>query len=131
MVVIERLQSGFAGQSGERTSIGEDGCFTVDQVLNADALSRLKSGRLGPDQIQSARAAIDNANIASLPNRAGESSVVNPATVSVSYRGVTKTLVMPSGTSLHDIVALAKGPMEDPTARLAHLVARLLELTRS
>src|SRR5262245_58542360 len=66
MIVVELLQSGFAGQSGERTSIGEDGCFTVDRVLN-DKVSRLRSGRLALDQILSVRAAIDIANIASLP----------------------------------------------------------------
>jgi hypothetical protein len=131
MIVVERLQSGFAGQTGERTSIGEDGCFIVDRVLNGKALSRLRSGRLGPDRIMSARAAIDIANIASLANRAGESPVVNPTIVSVTYRGVTKAVVMAAGSSLDDIAALGKGPPEDPSARLARLAARLLELTGS
>jgi hypothetical protein len=130
MIVVELLQSGFAGQSGERTSIGEDGCFTVDRVLN-DKVSRLRSGRLALDQILSVRAAIDIANIASLPNRAGESPVVNPTIVLVTYRGATKSLVMASGANLDDIAALGRGSREDPSARLARLAARLLQLTSS
>lgn len=124
LITIEHLQGGFAGQTGDRTSIGEDGCFTVDRVVNGKAVSRRRSGRLGPDRIASARAAIETARIASLPDRSGTPPPVNPATLSVSYRGVTKTVVAPSGTSIEGMAALGN----DSLARLA---ARLLELTGS
>lgn len=123
LIIVERLQGGFAGQTGERTSIGEDGCFTVDRVLNGKTVSRLRSGRLDPDRISSVRAAIDAARIASLPDRTGAPPPVNPATLSIIHRGVTKTVVAPSGTSIEGMVALGNG--------LARLAARLLELTGS
>jgi hypothetical protein len=131
LIVVERLQGGVAGQTGERTSIGEDGCFTVDQLLDGKVISRLRSGRLGPDRLLSARAAIEAAGIASLPDRAGNPPMVNPAFVSVTYGGVTKVAVAPAGASLEDVGALGRGSAEDPAARLARLAARLLELTGS
>jgi hypothetical protein len=124
LITIEHLQGGFAGQTGDRTSVAEDGCFTVDRVVNGKAVSRLRSGRLGPDRIASARAAIEAADITSLPDRSGTPPPVNPVTLSISYRGVTKTVVAPPGTNIEGMAALGSGS-------LVRLAARLLELTGS
>jgi hypothetical protein len=124
LITVERLQSGVAGQTGVRTTIGEDGCFTVDRVVNDKTVSRLRSGQLGPDRIASARAAIEAAHITSLPNRSGTPPPVNPATLSITYQGVTKTVVASAGTSIEGMAALGGGS-------LARLAARLLELTDS
>jgi len=129
LISVELLQEGFAGRTGDRTSIAENGCFTVDHLLNGKVISRPRVGRLGPDQILSARAAIDAASIASLRERTGSPPPVNPAFVSITYGGVTKVIVAPAGTSLKDVEALGKGPSDDPSARLARLAVRLLELT--
>ena len=59
LITVEHLQSGVAGQTGVRTTISEDGCFTVDHVVNDKTVSRLRSGQLSPDRIASTRAAIE------------------------------------------------------------------------
>jgi hypothetical protein len=124
LVTVERLQGGFSGQTGDRISIGEDGCFTVDRVINDKMVSRLRSGKLSSDRIASARAAIEAAHITSLPDRSGTLPPVNPTTLSISYRGTTKTVVAPSGTSIEGMAVLEGGS-------LARLAARLIELTGS
>lgn len=131
LIRVELLQEGFAGQTGERTTVTEDGCFTVDRLLNGEVISHLRSGRLGPDRMLSARAAIESANIAALPDRIGSPPPVNPAFVAVTYKGATKTLVAPAGTSLKGLEGLGKEPSEEPLARLARLALRVLELTGS
>jgi hypothetical protein len=122
LIAVEYLQSGFSGSTGDRTSIGEDGCFTVDRVVDGKAVERLRSGQLNPDRIASMRAAIETANIGSLPERSGAVPPVNPATLSISYQGVTKTVVAPPGTSIAGMTALGDG-------FLARLASVLLELT--
>lgn len=131
LIRVERLQEGFAGRTGERTSIAEDGCFTVDRLLNGNVITRLRLGRLGPDQILSARAAIDATGVASLPDRTGNPPAINLAVVSITYRGVTKELVMPAGADPKDVAALGDGRADDPSVRLARLAVHLLELTGS
>lgn len=76
MIVVERLQGGVAGQTGERTLIGEDGCFAVDRTLNGKVIVQLRSGRLGPNEMGSVRAAIDAAGFASLPEQIGDPPMV-------------------------------------------------------
>jgi hypothetical protein len=122
LITIENLQGGVVGQTGVRTTIGEDGCFTVDRVVNDKTVSRLRSGQLSPDRVARTRAAIEAAHITSLPDRSGTPPPVNPATLSITYQGVTKTVVAPSGTSIEGMTALGGGS-------LARLAARLLELT--
>jgi hypothetical protein len=129
MVVVERLQGGIAGASGERTTIGVDGCFTVESVLEGQVLARLRAGRIGPERLDRAREALDEAGFDSLPERTGAPSPVNPATFSVTRAGMTKTLLAPAGAGLEDLRALGQRPAPDPTARLARLVTRLLDLT--
>jgi len=124
LITVERLQGGVSGETGERTSIGEGGCFTVDRVMNGQTVSRLRSGQLSPDQVASARTAIEAADITSLPDRSGTPSPVNPVTLSISYRGATKTVVAPTGTSIDSMASRESGS-------LARLAARLLELTGS
>jgi hypothetical protein len=122
LIALEYLQSGFSGSTGERTSIGDDGCFTVDRVVNGKAVERLRSGLLNPDRVATLRAAIEAANIMSLPDRSGAAPPVNPATLSISYQGVTKTVVAPPGTGIEGMKALGDGA-------LARLAAVLVELT--
>lgn len=129
LIKIELLQGGIAGQSGERTIIAADGCFTVDRVLNDQVTEHLRSGRLGPDQILGARAAIEGAGIASLPARTGSARPVNSALVSITYEGATKAIAVPAASSLEDVEALGAGPPEAPIAKAARLVVRLLRLT--
>jgi hypothetical protein len=130
-IIVERIQGGFAGQTAERTSIGEDGCFTVDRLLNGKVIARLHSGRIDRDGIWSMRSAFDSADFASLPAQGGAPAVVNPAFLSVTYRGVTKTAALTSGADIEGIRALSRGSQNDPVTRLAVLALRLLELTDS
>jgi hypothetical protein len=83
------------------------------------ALGPASSVRIGSQ----ARAAIEAAHITSLPDRSG-TLPVNPTTLSISYRGTTKTVVAPSGTSIEGMAVLEGGS-------LARLAARLIELTGS
>jgi len=131
LIRVELLQEGIAGRTGERTTIGDDGCFSADRLLNGKVISHLRSGQLGVDRMRSVRAAIEEAGLASLPDRMGIPPTVNPAFVIVSYRGAVKTIAAPPGAGPKEIEALAKGQSGEPSARLARLVARLLELTGS
>jgi hypothetical protein len=130
LIKIELLQGGFAGQSGERTLIGADGCFTVDRVLNGRVTERVRSGSLGPEQMSSVRTAIEDADIAALPDTAGTPRPVNPALVTIAYGSIVRTVAAPAASGIEDVEALAKGPPETPVARAARLVASLLRLTR-
>jgi hypothetical protein len=127
LVVVERLQQGFAGLSGERTAIDADGCYTVHRVAGDVALSQLRAGRLDHDQLLEARAAIDAAGFATLPEAAGDPPPVNPSILTVTLHGTTKMVGAPAGATLADIQSRAHGP----AAQLTTLAAKLLELTGS
>jgi len=122
LIAVELVQSGFAGWTGERTSIGEDGCFIVDQIVSGETVAHVRSGELGPDRIASMHAAIEAAQFMSLPERSGTPPPINPAKLSISYGGVTKTVVAPPGTNIEGMTALGDGS-------LARLAALLLKLT--
>lgn len=117
LIVVEHLQSGFAGRTGERTSLGEGGCYSVDALFN-DETGHLRSGQLGPEPMAAVRAALAAADLPSLPEAAGVPPRINPATLSVTCGGVTRTVVAPAGTAIRDMTANGDGAL----ARLGGLV---------
>ncbi len=123
LIAVEYLQSGFAGRTGERTTIGEDGCYVVEFVLNGEAAGRVRSGQLGPRLTASMRAAIEAADIMSWPDRSGAPGSINPALLSISYKGVTKTVVAPAGTGIDGMTAIGDGAPARLAARLLELIA--------
>ncbi len=131
LIVMERVQGGFAGETSERTRIGEDGCFSIERVLNGKVIAHVRSGQLGPEQIRNGRSAISAADFKSIPHTTGTPAVVNPAFLSITYQGVTKTAALMSGTEIDGIRALAGGSPQDPATRLADLFIRLTNLTGS
>lgn len=120
LIVVEQVQNGFAGRTGERTSLGEDGCYSVEAVFDGSA-GHLRSGLLGADRVAAVRAAVAAADLASLPDKAGAAHVVNPMTVSVTCAGVTRTVTAPGGTAIADMTAIGNGAL----ARLAAVVLAL------
>ena len=110
LIVVEHVESGFAGRTGERTSLGEDGCYSVDALFN-DKAGHLRSGHLGPEPMAALRAALAAADLPSLPETAGAAPKINPATLSVTCRGVTRTVVAPAGTAIKDMTADGNGAL--------------------
>lgn len=123
LIAVEYLQSGVVGRTGERTSIGEDGCFIVEFVLNGEAAGRVRSGQLGPGLTASMRAAIEAADIMSWPDRSGAPAPINPAILSISYKGITKSVVAPAGTGIDGMAAIGDGSPARLAARLLELIA--------
>jgi len=108
--MVEHVQSGFAGRTGERTSLGEGGCYSVDWLFN-DKAEHLRSGQLGPDTMAALRGALAASDLPSLPEKAGVPPAINPATLSVTGRGVTRTVVAPAGTAIKDMTADGNGAL--------------------
>lgn len=120
LIVVEAVQSGFAGRTGERTSLGEDGCYSVERVFNGTA-EHLRSGQLGADPMAAVRAALAASDLPSLPGKVGVAGAVNPATLSVTCGGVTRTVIAPAGTAITAMTAIGNGAL----ARLAAVVVEL------
>jgi hypothetical protein len=129
MMSFEVLQGGFAGDTGERTTIYSDGCFSVEQILPG-RVQNIRSGRLDPDQVQRARAAIKDADFGSLPDTNRDPGRANPVTVSITYEGATKAVTLPPGTGMERIEALANGDPNTAAGRIARLLTQMNRLTR-
>jgi hypothetical protein len=129
LVVFEILQRGFAGSTGERTTIHTNGCFDVVRVL-VDRVENIRSGGLGPDQVQQVLTAIRETDLGSVPDLSQDSGRANPVTVSVTHQGVTKRVALPPGTRMERIEALAIGDPNADVGRIAKLLTVLSRLTR-
>lgn len=127
--MVELLQAGFAGGSGERATIAADGAYAVERVLNGQVRARLREGRLAPETMATLRAAIKAARLGDMPARLGAPPAVNAATLTVRAGAVVRTVSAPGGTGADGFVAMARDAPGTPEARLAELSAQILTLT--
>jgi hypothetical protein len=128
-IAVELLQVGFAGQSGERTTVAADGAYAVQRVLNGQVRAKVREGRLTRAAMETLRAAIAAARLEDMPPRLGTPPAANPASLTVRAGAVIRTLPAQGGTGADGFAALARDAPGTPAARLVGLAARVFALT--
>ena len=96
--------------------------YVAQQIVGERVIADLRTGKLGPSELEKARAAIDAAKLIEQPPSSGVQPPVNAQEVSVEAVGVKRVVVGPPGAA-----GAATAAMQGP---VADLVRTLDELTK-
>ena len=81
---VVQLQGGFAGFTGMQFTIAPDGSWTSESVFNQKTTPKDK-GKLDEKQLAKLAAVLEKYDLAKLPEKADDKSVVNPFKITVEF----------------------------------------------
>src|SRR5258708_6401816 len=85
-LVLEDVQSGFAGETGRIWTIASDGSYTAARKIGLKVLEPDKQGRLTPEQLAQLKALLDRMAVAP-PQQVGDAPQVNARRITLSFGG--------------------------------------------